>query len=110
MTTITTLTTEATIEDIAIAAFHQDLASDFNKIQDENAYRLTHPTNEEKSIVIGLECDDEQPGWTWTQYELNEYKEWEDVTTGGDAISGDETMIDLLKKIDTTLTAWASES
>lgn len=103
------MNTEITTHDIALNAYHNDLASDYEREFGETAYRLFHPTNNELSIVFDIEHDEEgnADGWSFAEYERDENGKWQLVGQGGDGINPDENPNKLTAIITETLTAWA---
>lgn len=100
---------EIDAHDIALAAFHDDIVDDYEAIPFENGYRLMHPTNEALSLVFDLETDDDNQidGWTYSDYERDEYGEWELIGTDGRGLDAGQPLADLLESIENTLTEWA---
>lgn len=94
---------------IAQAAFYDDLASDYEALQGESGYRLTHPTNGSLSLVFDLEYseDDKIDGWTYATYDRDEDGAWQIIGPDGDGLNADQPITDLLEIIENTLTEWA---
>ncbi len=99
---------EIDAHDIALAAFHDGLADDYEAIQFESGYRLMHPTNEALSLVFDIETDDDGQidGWSYSLYEAED-GEWAPIGTDGDGLDAGQPLADLLESIENTLTEWA---
>lgn len=100
--------TDITAHDIALAAFHDGLAEDYEPIRFESSYRLTHPTNASLSFVFDIETDEEWKicGWSYSTYEDAD-GQWALIGTDGDGLDDGQPLSDLLESIENTLTEWA---
>ena len=112
MTNIQDLATfpdQPTARAIAQAAFYDDLASDYKALQGESGYRLTHPTDDNLSLVFDLEYgeDDKIDGWTYASYDRDEDGVWRSIGDDGDGLNAAQPITDLLEIIENTLTEWA---
>ncbi|WP_426716531.1 hypothetical protein ACEN19_00075 [Corynebacterium auriscanis] len=100
--------TDITAHDIALAAFHDGLAEDYEPIQFESGYRLTHPTNESMSLVFDVETGDngQIDGWSYTIVETEDEHRTA-IGTDGDGLNAGQPLSYLLESIENTLTEWA---
>lgn len=96
--------------DIALAAYRDDLASNYFPIAGDAGYWLWHPTNTEKRLAVALDnCGlGESEGYFCTRYERDGDKWVKGDTTELSLNEGDD-IFDLLNHITTTLTEWAQE-
>lgn len=99
-----------TTHDIALNAYHSNLARDYEPVPGETSYRLFHPTNDELSIVFNLEHDEEGnvDGWSYAEYELDEHGEWQLIGEGGDHFDLGEDEAEIGETIGDTLANWAN--
>lgn len=105
-------TTDLTAHDVALAAFHDDLADDYRSLEGEDGFWLIHPTDDDLGLAFDLEFDEDGNivGWTYTTHNRDSDifgDHWFDLSTDGHGLDEGETIADLLDHIAHTLTEWA---
>ena len=91
---------DITAHDIAISAYRNGLINDYEAVPGETSYRLFHLTNNELSIVFDIDHDKEGniDGWSYAQYERDEYREWRLIGQGGYGLNPDEDIVAVITK------------